>query len=409
MAQHASDRDLASFPGGRVSRLKSVLMVPPPELRAEFLLDSETVYLNHGSFGACPRPVFEAYQRYQLELEREPVQFLAVRAADRLRSARSALAEFVGCQADNLVFFTNPTTALNMVARSLPLSPGDEILATDHEYGALDRTWRFVCARAGADYIRQPIALPLAPPEELVEALWSRVTPRTRAIFVSHITSPTAITFPVEALCQRARQAGILSIVDGAHAPGQVPLRLQTLGADVYAGACHKWLCAPKGSAFLFARREVQAMLKPLVVSWGWEAEKPSGSTFIDHHEWQGTRDLAAFLSVPDAIRFQARHAWPSVQAACHQLAAQARQRLLSQWPQPPICDEARFHQMFAIGLPTDEPERVQQRLYAEYGIEVPVQRWGEASWLRVSIQAYNSVGDIEALLEALPKAMRSA
>lgn len=378
-----------------------------PDLRSIFLLDANTVYLNHGAFGACPRPVFEAYQRWQIELEREPVQFLGVLAADRLRSARQALADFVGCRADDLVFFPNPTTTINMVARSLELAPGDEILATDHEYGALDRTWRFICGQTGAVYIRQDIPLPLDTPEAIVERLWSRVTPRTRAVFVSHISSPTAVTLPVEAICRRARQAGILSIIDGAHAPGQIRLDLETLGADVYTGACHKWLCAPKGSAFVFVRREIQPMLKPLVVSWGWESDKPSGSAFIDHHEWQGTRDLAAFLSVPDAIAFQAEHHWETVQAGCHQLALEARTRLLRLWDQPPACDENAFHQMFVVPVPTADPEGVQRRLYTEFGIEVPLHRWGGASWLRVSIQAYNSAADVDALVEALPRAVQ--
>jgi isopenicillin-N epimerase len=383
-------------------------MAAPSELRSAFLLDPNTVYLNHGSFGACPRPVFEAYQRWQLELEREPVQFLAVHAADRLRLARQTLATYLGCRADDLVFFTNPTTAINMVARSLLLAPGDEILATDHEYGALDRTWRFVCEHASANYIRHPIRLPLGSPDAVVEELWSRVTPHTRVIFMSHITSPTAVTFPVEALCLRARQAGILSIVDGAHAPGQIPLDLEALGADVYSGACHKWLCAPKGSAFLYVRSEVQPMLKPLVVSWGWESEKPSGSAFIDYHEWQGTRDLAAFLSVPEAIQFQEEHNWPEIRSACHRLAVDARRRLLRQWNQEPACDEAGFHQMFVVRLPTGDPEGVQRRLYSNFGIEVPIQHWGDSCWMRVSIQAYNSAADLDALLEALPQAMGS-
>ncbi len=227
MAQFTPDRDLDVERLGKGGRLPTGPMDSPPDLRSLFLLDPNTVYLNHGAFGACPRPVFDAYQRWQIELEREPVQFLGVRAADRLRSARQALADFVGCHADDLVFFPNPTTAINMVARSLELAPGDEILATDHEYGALDRTWRFICGQTGAVYIRQDIPLPLDTPEAIVERLWSRVSPRTRAVFVSHISSPTAVTLPVEAICRRARQAGILTIIDGAHAPGQIRLDLE--------------------------------------------------------------------------------------------------------------------------------------------------------------------------------------
>jgi isopenicillin-N epimerase len=377
-------------------------MTPALDLRSSFLLDPDVIYLNHGSFGACPRPVFETYQNWQRTLEQEPVQFLGIHAAEHLLKARGTLADLVGCRAEDLVYFPNPTTAINMVARSLDLQPGDEILTTDHEYGAMDRTWRFICQATGARIVRQSIHLPLPPAEGIVDGLWSRVSARTRLVFLSHITSQTALTLPVQAVCTRARKAGILSIVDGAHAPGQLPLDLEAVGADLYTGACHKWLCAPKGSAFLFARREIQERLKPLVVSWGWEAEKPSGSTFIDHHEWQGTRDLAAYLSVPAAIDFQRRHDWPAVQAASHELAVGSRRRLNLMLDQAPICGDEAFQQMFTVQLPEVDPERLQRRLFLEHRIEVPVFRWNDSCWMRVSIQAYNSPSDIDALLEAL-------
>jgi isopenicillin-N epimerase len=373
-----------------------------PDLRPSFLLDPDVVYLNHGSFGACPKPVFDAYQSLQRQLEREPVQFLAVHAADLLQTARSSLAEFVGCPPDDVVYFPNPTTAINMVARSLDLQPADEILTTDHEYGAMDRTWRFICGETGAVHVRASIPLPLPSTDEIVERIWGRVSPRTRIVFLSHITSQTAVTFPVDVICERAREAGIISIIDGAHAPGQIPLDLSTLGADIYTGACHKWLCAPKGSAFLYARPGIQPMLKPLVVSWGWEAEEPSGSNFIDHHEWQGTRDLAAFLSVPDAIAFQRDHDWPAVQLACHQLAVRARARVNQVLGQEPICGDHAFHQMFTISLPISDPERLQTQLFRDHRVEVPVFQWGNACRMRVSVQAYNSQADIDVLIEAL-------
>jgi isopenicillin-N epimerase len=373
-----------------------------PDLRSSFLLDPGITYLNHGSFGACPRPVFDVYQAWQRRLEREPVQFLGMQAAEHLGTSRRALAEYVGCPADNLVYFPNPTTAVNMVARSLDLNPGDEILTTDHEYGAMDRTWRFTCQRTGAKLVRQSIPLPLDSPVEFVEHMWSGVTARTRVVFLSHITSQTALTFSVADICALAREAGILAIVDGAHAPGQVPLDLDALGADIYTGACHKWLCAPKGSAFLYARPQVQPMLHPLVVSWGWESDKPSTSTFIDHHEWQGTRDLAAFLSVPAAITFQREHNWPAVWEDCHHLAVQWRARLNQVLEQDPICEEGTFHQMFTVRFPVPDPENFQRRLYDDWHIEVPIFRWKDATWMRVSVQAYNGPDDFEALLDAL-------
>jgi len=373
-------------------------------LKSHFLLDPRVVFLNHGSFGACPRPVFETYQRWQRELERQPVEFLARRAEGLMAEARTRLADTLGCQADEVVYFPNPTTAINMVVRSLELGPGDEILATDHEYGAMDRTWRFICQNHGARYVRLPIPLPVTSQSDFVERLWSGVNPRTRAVFLSHITSQTALKFPVEAVCERARRAGLLSIVDGAHAPGQIPLDLTTLGADLYTGACHKWLCAPKGASFLYARREVQPLLQPLVVSWGWESDKPSASTFIDHHEWQGTRDLAAFLSVPAAIDFQAQHDWPAVRQRCHDLASRTRAEINAVTGLDPICPDSPewFMQMFAARLPEVEVELLQRRLYERYRIEVPMHRWNGQSLIRPSFQAYNTQADAKALVEAL-------
>jgi isopenicillin-N epimerase len=373
-------------------------------LKSQFLLNPDILYFNHGSFGACPRPVFESYQRWQRELEREPVQFLARRAPDLMAEARAALAEFLGCHADEVVYFTNPTTALNMVARSLDLKPGDEILTTDHEYGALDRAWRFICNRRGARYIRQAISLPLTTSEAFVDRLWEGVTERTRILFLSHITSPTALRFPVAAVCRRAREAGLLCIVDGAHAPGQIPLDLKALGADIYTGACHKWLCAPKGSAFLFARQEVQDLLQPLVVSWGWEAEEPSSSRFVDHHEWQGTRDLAAFLATPAAIRFQQEHNWVAVRERCHQLASETRQRILDLTDLTPICPDSQdwYAQMFAARLPELDVEMFQQHLFEEHHIEVAAHRWNDHPLIRISIQAYNSQQDCDRMIETL-------
>ena len=373
-------------------------------LKAEFLLDPDVIFLNHGSFGACPKPVFETYQKWQRELERQPVEFLNRRAIGLLAEARARLAAYLGVTTDEVVYFPNPTTALNMVARSLDLNPGDEILTTDHEYGAMDRTWRFVCRKTGARYVQRPIPLPVTSHADFVETFWAGVTERTRVIFISHITSPTALAFPVQEICRRARDAGLLSIVDGAHAPGQIPLNLATLGADVYAAACHKWLCAPKGSAFLYVRPEVQGMLEPLVVSWGWESERPSDSQFVDHHEWQGTRDLAAFLSVPAAIEFQAQHDWEVVRQHCQTLVQETRWRLNTLTGLDSICpnDQGWFIQMVAIRLPDGDLERIQRRLYNEFRIEVPVLRWNEEPLLRISFQAYNSQADADALVEAL-------
>ena len=388
-----------------------------------FLLDPEIHFLNHGSFGACPRPVFDEYQRWQAELERQPVAFLGRRVTDLLAESRAALAAYLGVAADDLVYFPNPTTALNMVARNLArpdcparLRAGDEILTTDHEYGALDRTWRYICGQTGARYVRTPIPLPVTTRADFVARFWAGVTERTRVIFLSHITSPTALIFPAAEICRRARAAGILTVVDGAHAPGQIPLNLSDLGADIYAGACHKWLCAPKGAAFLYARPEAQVWLQPLVISWGWEAEQPGPSRFVDWHQWQGTRDMAAYLAVPAAIRFQAEHEWDAVRARCHALAAETRARievltgLAAIGPEVAAPDSPDsplwFAQFFAARLPECDLDALKARLCDEYRVEVPVLRWNGRPLIRVSFQAYNDEADADALLAGLARLM---
>ena len=369
-----------------------------------FQLDPNIHFLNHGSFGACPKPVFESYQNWQRELESRPVEFLGRRAADLLAEARQELAAYLNCAADEIVYFPNPTTAINMVVNNLQLQPGDEILTTDHEYGAMDRTWHLNVKKNGWKYINHPMPVPLSTPEELVERFWAGVTKKTKVIFISHLTSQTALRFPVEEICRRAREANILSIVDGAHVPGHFPLDLRAVGADVYTGACHKWLCAPKGAAFLYAREEVQDWLNPLIVSWGDEAEQPGASQFIDYHEWQGTRDISSFLSVPAAIEFQAAHNWPAVQANCRKLVQQARNEIHQLTQLPPLCPDGPywFKQLAAMPLPELDEEELQRTLYNQYQIEIPLYRWQGKPHIRVSVQAYNTEDDIQALVNAL-------
>lgn len=293
---------------------------------------------------------------------------------------------------------------MNMVVRSLELQSGDEILTTDHEYGALDRTWRFVCAQNGAHYINRPVALPVGSHAACADDFFAGVTARTRVIFISHISSPTALVFPVAEICRRARERGILSIVDGAHAPGHVALNLEQLGADIYTGACHKWMCAPKGAAFLYARPALQAQLDPLVVSWGYAAEQPGVSQYIDYHEWQGTRDLAAFLTVPDAIRFQQAHNWAAVSAECRKLAHKTLAQINALTGLAPLCADSVqwLGQMVAARLPAVDIKRLQARLYGRHKVEVPLVSWNGQAFIRVSVQAYNTTGDIERLLQAL-------
>ncbi len=347
-------------------------------LESFFLLDPAVTFLNHGSFGATPKPVFEEYQRWQRELERQPVEFLGRRFPALMAKARAALGAYLGTQANNLVYVSNVTVALNIVARSLNLGAGDEVVTSQHEYGAMDRTWRFLSKERGFAYVQVPVSLESK--EAFVESFWAGVTPRARVIFLSHVTSPTAVIFPVQEIIRRAREAGIFTVIDGAHAPGQVPLRLDELGADFYGGNLHKWLCAPKGAGFLYARPEVQPLLKPLVVSWGYEAETPGASRFVDYHEWQGTRDISAFLAVPAAIEFQKKHDWDSVRAACHALAKEAQRRVCNLTGLPPLHseDDSWFGQMAAAPLPPQtDAARLKARLYDARRVEVPLMDWG--------------------------------
>ena len=374
-----------------------------------FLLRRGTAYLNHGSYGACPRPVFEVYQAWQRDLESQPVEFLGRRLDGLLADARTRLAQYLGTRGDNIVFVPNATHGMNIVARSLHLEPGDEVLGTDHEYGAVERTWRFVCAPRGAHYRTQPIPLPAADPALVADQFWAGVTERTRIIVVSHITSPTALIFPVAEICRRAAARGIVTVVDGAHAPGQIDLALDALGADYYTGNCHKWLCAPKGSGFLYARPDRQHLLQPLVVSWGWQAREPGPSPFQDYFRWIGTDDPAAYLSVPAAIEFQERHDWPRVRADCHQLAREARERLAALTGLPQICPDSAewWGQMCAVPLPTQAEltaEALKRELWERQRVEVPIVEWQDHRFVRVSIQAYNSPRDVDRLVAGLSR-----
>ena len=382
-------------------------------MKDEFLLAPEVVFLNHGSFGACPREVFEALQGWQVEMERNPVEFLGRRSAALLATARQRLAATLGASADHLVFIANATTGVNAVAASLALQPGDEVLATDHEYGACDATWQRHCERAGASYRHVTIPLPFDH-GSWVDRMLAEVTPRTRLVFASHITSTTALIFPVADLCRRLRERGILTLIDGAHAPGQIPLDLDAIGADFYTGNCHKWLCAPKGSAFLHARPEHHAALHATTVSWGYVAadlavnpghtgfDAYTGSTLLERRfQWQGTRDLAAFLSVPAAIDFQQRHDWPAVRVRCHRMAAQTQKRLLERFGLAPIGRDSDWAQMVAIPLPPRDAEALRRSLFEFSRIEVPITRHGDQVFVRVSVQGYNTEDDLQRLLNA--------
>jgi isopenicillin-N epimerase len=365
------------------------------ELRSEFLLDPAVAFLNHGSFGACPRPVFDRYQAWQRTLEHEPVDFLDRRLPDLLAGARAALAAFVGCPPADLAFVQNATTGVNLAARSLELRPGDEVLATDLEYGACDLAWDWLCRRTGARYVRAPIPLPLRDPGELVDALLAAAAERTRAVYVSHVTSATGLVLPVEEIVARARALGLVTIVDGAHAPAHVPVDLAALGADFYSGNCHKWLCSPKGAGFLHVQPEHQERVDAAIVSWGYE----EGNTFSERIEKQGTRDPAAWLAVPDAIRFQTERDWDDVRDRCRQLAREARRELCGTLGTEPLAPDEMVAQMAAVRLPRPTPD-LTERLFERHRVEIPVT--GGGSLLRLSAAAYTTREDVDRLLAAL-------
>lgn len=375
-------------------------------LRNEFLLDPSVHFLNHGSFGATPRSVFADYQYWQRRLELQPVLFLGRESDSLLENARAALGQYIHADAEDIVYIPNATHGVNIVAHSFPLQPGDEILTSDHEYGACDYTWEYLCEHSGAKYIRQPIPLPVESNEEIIEAIWRGVTPRTKIVYLSQITSPTALRLPVEKICQRAREAGILAVIDAAHSPGQIPLDLETLNADIVFGNCHKWMMAPKGAGFLYVRRALQARIEPFVVSWGTRAtaETTAGSRFIDILQWTGTNDPAAALAVPAAIRFMLDHDWDSARRNCHALLRETLQRISALTGLPPAypLDSNFYAQMAIAPLPRVDAPALKRLLYDEFHVEIPITAWRDRFFVRVSIQGYNTREDADALLRGL-------
>lgn len=368
------------------------------ELRTEFLLDPDVAFLNHGSFGACPRPVFDRYRHWQRELEREPVDFIVRRLPGLLDDARTALASYVGASPGDIAFVPNATHGVNLAARSLELGPGDEVVATDLEYGACDLAWEWLCRRTGATYVRAETPRPPASADDIVEALFDRVTERTRVVFVSHVTSETALVLPIADIVGRAREAGLVSVVDGAHGPAHVPVDVDALGADFYSGNAHKWLMSPKGAGFLHVRPERQERVDAAIVSWGYE----EGTSFAGRIEQQGTRDCAAWLAVPDAIRFQAERDWDGVRERCRLLAREARDRLCVLLDTEPPAPAALHAQMTTVRLPAPDPD-LSHRLYARHRIEVPVVG-PESDRLRISVAGYTTRDEVERLLAALAR-----
>ncbi len=375
------------------------------ELKDLFLLDPEFTFLNHGSFGATPRPVFNTYQQWQRELENQPVSFIQQRLPALLKQSRHALGDFLGVSGEDINFTANPTQAVNMVIKSLDFGPGDKVLTTNIEYGACDNCLDFYADKKGYSVVRQPVTIPAPTADSMLDEIWAGVTPNTKMIFISHITSGTAMRLPAEELCKRARAAGIMTFIDGAHAPAHIELDLSSFEPDFYTGACHKWLCAPKGSAFLYARPDRQPLIEPLIVGWGYgPTPNPDfGSDFLNYGSWLGTNDLSSFLTVPAAIEFQKEHDWDTVRSGCTELLGDTLARIRK------LTGEADMYpavppppQLGIAKLPAGTEAKALKDFLFERNIEIPITGHQDQVFIRVSVQGYNTQADYDHLLEAL-------
>lgn len=373
-------------------------------MKSQFLLDPTITFLNHGSFGACPKPIFEEYQRFQLELETEPVLFIQKKVAGYLKVAREKLSTYIGCDSLDVFFTPNPTFAINTIMRSLDLQEGDEILSTNHEYGAMDRIWSFYCKKSGAQYIRQNISLPVQSKEQLIEEFWKGYNSKTKIIFLNHISSCTALVFPVKEICDRARELGLITIIDGAHVPGQLDLNIADLNPDYYTGTLHKWMLAPKGSSFLYVKKQLQNILDPLIVGWGYESVSPGESQFLDYQDYQGTRDISAFLATPKVIEFLERNNWSEIAKQSKAIVLANYQRFCDLLHTQTLCpiSEEFLVQMASVPVKTSNPVGLKELLFNQYKIEIPVMSLNGNFYLRYSINGYNSQEDLDVLYAAL-------
>ncbi len=374
------------------------------EIKKQFLLNPTITFLNHGSFGACPKPIFDDYQKWQLELEKEPIQFFTKTGKSQLDISKKALANYLNCYEKDIVFVANPTTAMNTVIKNMPLQKGDEVLTTNQEYGAIEKTWNYYCNKAEAKLVKANIQLPIENKEAFLKQFWAKLSSKTKIVFLSHITSPTALIFPVEEICNKAKELGLIVIIDGAHAPGHIPLNLTKLNADFYTGACHKWMLTPKGNSFLYAKKNMQKLIEPLIISWGYQAEFPSDSTFQDYLQYNGTKDFSAYLTTPKAIHWLKDNDWNARIKVC-------RKQL--QYYYPLIAKELNSHvlcpisddflgQICSIPIQCQKPLELKELLYNKYKIEIPIVVFKNQTFLRISFQAYNGEKEIEYLISVL-------
>ena len=373
------------------------------------------MFLNHGSFGACPKPILKLQAELRAEMEAEPVQFLWRHYEERLEPSRMALAKFLGARSRDLVFVTNATTGVNAVLRSLKFRRGDELLTTNLDYNACHNVLVAAAKRTGARLVTARVPFPLRSADEVMEAVLRAVTPRTRLAMIDHVTSDTALVFPIARLVRELEKRGVDTLVDGAHAPGMVPLDLRKLRPAYYTGNLHKWICAPKGAAFLWVREDRQTELQPAVISHGNNRTRPGFTEFQDRFDWPGTFDPSAWFCVGEAIRWMGKllpGGWPELRARNHKLAVEARQMLCERLEVEAPCPESLLGAIATVPLPrrfqgaprSGRIDADQLRLYDEFGIEVPFSRIGPKEWrcCRISAQIHNTLAEYEYLATAL-------
>ena len=367
------------------------------EIKTLFHLDRNVTYLNHGSFGACPKELLKIQYNFKKELEREPVKHLAFDIVKNLEKSRKALSHYVNCDKDDVVYFPNPSTALNTVLRSLRLDRGDEVLSTNHEYGAMDKAWNYLSKQIGFKYINQKISVPLTTKDFFIKEFVKGITNKTRVIFLSHITSPTGLIFPIKEICEIASEKKIITIIDGAHVPGHIKLDLKDLNVDFYSGACHKWMCSPKGVAFLYAKKNRQDIIEPLVISWGYDSENPSSSQFLDYLQWQGTNDISAYLTIPETINFLKKKNWNEKAKKCRELNLWAANKVQQELKLKPLANSHFLGQMssYLFDFKGDLLSN-QLEFYKKYKIQIPFFSWNDNTLFRISVQAYNNKEEIE-------------
>ncbi|MEH2149301.1 aminotransferase class V-fold PLP-dependent enzyme [Nostoc sp.] len=380
-------------------------------IRDLWSLDSTVTFLNHGSFGACPKQVLEFQQGLRSQIEQEPLRFFGREWEPLLDDARSKLAAFVGADVQDLVFVPNATTGVNSVLRSLRFSPEDEILTTNHEYNACRNALDFIASRTGARVVVAKVPFPIDSPQQIVAAVIERVSAKTRLALLDHVTSQTGLIFPIQELAKELQQRGVDTLVDGAHAPGMISLDLREIGATYYTGNCHKWLCAPKGAAFLYVRRDKQSEIRPLTISHGTNSPRTDKSRFQLEFDWTGTDDPTAYMSVPEAIAFMGSllpGGWKELRQQNHQLVLQGRQLLCEALEVQPLCPEEMIGSMAVVPMPATLENRdfmsLHDELFDKFGIQVQVMPWPEKPRLlvRISAQIYNTLDQYEYLAKVL-------